>query len=182
MGVTKEDLQEKYSQMETGNLLEITANKLDYTELAVSVALEELKNRKVSPENINNYKSVLNYRPNDEHIENYLIDLNFFQKLGYYFLLVPLFKYRISYSFSFKNDFRTNSYVLKSQQANYYVVVGVSFLIIAGISSNVFNLSFLYLWLSGFVLSYLFDIGFNKARQINNIQEIITRGKNPLEF
>jgi len=72
--------------------------------------------------------------------------------------------------------------VLKSQQANYYGVAGICFLILAFISENFGRSLFLIVRLSGFVLAYLFDIGFNKARQKNDLRIKVEQGKDPWQF
>jgi len=84
--VTEESLREKYAQLETVDLLEIAANKPDYEELAVIVAMDELKKRNVPAADIANYKSLFKYDPDEKTLENYFIDLNFFQKFLSYIL------------------------------------------------------------------------------------------------
>jgi hypothetical protein len=54
--MTREDLQEQYATLSTNELLEIIDRKFDYTELAVTVALEEIGRRNLSEENIREYK------------------------------------------------------------------------------------------------------------------------------
>lgn len=176
MEVTKSSLEQKYATLETGDLLEIVSNRNDYESVAVSIALDELKKRKVPKEEISQYVSKIAYRPDQATIDKYFIDLNFFQKLISYFFILPLYR---SY---FTMPFTTNGTALKAQQANYYLVAGVSFLILAAISTNFYSSSFFPVWLSGFLLAYLFDIGFNKKRQINDIQQKVDKGKNPFDF
>ena len=76
--VTYESLQEQYTKLEVFDPLEIYTNKEAYTELAQSVALEELKKRKVPKQDIDSYKPVLIERNDPEVLKNYLIDLNCF--------------------------------------------------------------------------------------------------------
>ena len=158
--VDRESLQEKYATLNTADLLEITSNKPNYTELAVAVALEELKKRNIPEVEIKSYISVLAYKPDQKTIDKYFVDLNIFQKLLNYSVIIPLIKrrFRSSDDVSFLMD----GYLLKDQQANYYVVAGVIFAIIGAILSNVYNSSFLIVWLSGLVISFLSDIGYNK--------------------
>jgi hypothetical protein len=40
---------------------------------------------------------------------------------------------------------------------------------------------FLAGWITGFVLSFLFDIGYNKERQITELQKKVDEGKNPAD-
>lgn len=90
--VTREDLQDKYTKLNKADLLEITASKPDYTDRAVSVALNELKKRKVPEIEIKNYKSVFKQKPDEKTIQNYFVDLNIFQKLVFYFLIIPTYR------------------------------------------------------------------------------------------
>lgn len=183
--ITKEDLEEKYAKMETADLLEIMANKDNYTDLAISAATDELKNRKVPEEDIRNYKPVLKYKPDEKTIENYFVDLNILQKALSYFLVILFYKLVISRfgnRFAVARNIYPARYLLKSQQANYYMVAGISFAIAAVISNNVYPSTFIYIWVSGFIMSYLFDIGFNKQRQMNQIQEKFEQGQDPLAF
>jgi hypothetical protein len=109
--VTEQDLQEKYAGMQTDDLLEITANRPDYTDLAVSVALDELKRRKIPEGEIRNYKSVITHEIDQNVLDNYLIDLSFFQKLEFFTVIIPLIRKR----FHIHYDFISTGYVLKSQ-------------------------------------------------------------------
>jgi len=182
--VDRESLQEKYAKMDTDDLLEITSNKTDYTELAVSVALEELKKRNVPESEIKSHVSILAYNPDQKTIDNYFVDLNIFQKAVSYFLLVLFYKMIIHrfYRYNAAPNLYEARYVLKTQQANYYMIAGIIFLIIGVVLSNTYKANFLIIWFSGFVISFLFDIGYNKNRQISQIQEKVDQGNDPLEF
>ncbi|BAU54523.1 hypothetical protein [Mucilaginibacter gotjawali] len=172
--IDRGSLKEKYATMATDDLLEITSNKSDYTELAVSVALEELKKRNVAEAEIKSYVSVLAYKPDQTVINNHFVDLNIFHKVGNYTLVIPIIKHR-AYS-----DFcRYTGFALKKRQANYYLVTGTTFLIIAIILAANYQASFLLIWASGFSISFLFDIGYNKTRQIGQIREKVDEGKDP---
>jgi hypothetical protein len=54
---TEEELREKHTGLETVDLLHIMAHKNDYTDVAVSVASEELTKRKVPQNEIDDYQS-----------------------------------------------------------------------------------------------------------------------------
>jgi hypothetical protein len=177
--VTEESLQEQYAKMETDDLLRITANKSGYTELAISVAIEELKKRGITEDQIRKTGEIIHEQANKLWMENCLFDLSFLQKMAYYFILwMP--RLRIY----FTKNFKQNGYLLKNDQSNYYSLLGFLFLIITFIFSVLFNSSFLpvSLWPIGFLLSYLFDINFNKQRQIKNLQKIKDEGELPIEY
>ena len=60
--VTKEDLEKRYSNLSNAELLDIIENKFSYTELAVTVAIEEIGNRKVTEEEIKLFEGALRRR------------------------------------------------------------------------------------------------------------------------
>ena len=177
---TEAELQEKYSRMETGDLLWIIANKADYTELAGSLALKELQRRKVSLEPIRNFKLPAN--PYDSLWKrNCLFDLNFFQKLASYFLGM----FTVIRPFDllpWVRNFGLKGFILKECQFNYYEIMGFSFCVLAIISSHNFGVSFWLCWASAFLIAYAFDIGYNKQRQLDKLQKILEEGKLPYGY
>lgn len=60
--VTEESLQKQYIKMKTDDLLHMVANKSGYTQLAISVAIKELKSRKISENEITNQGIVIHER------------------------------------------------------------------------------------------------------------------------
>nr|WP_294944795.1 hypothetical protein [uncultured Mucilaginibacter sp.] len=176
--ITKESLTEKYQKMATDGLLEIANDKTAYTELANSVAFEELMRRKVPVEEIKAYKPVLR-RITRQTKDNCLIDLTFAQKLLYFFIMwFPKARY------FYTPGFMPNGYILKDNQANYYLVLGfISFIISASVGlSNGLAANFLAIWVGCFLLSYLFDSLFNKERQKKNIQKAVEMDELPWGF
>jgi len=175
--IDRESLQEKYAVLTTDDLLEITSNSRDYTELAVAVALEELMKRKVPEVEIKSYVSFLADQPDQQTIDKYFVDLSFFHKACNYILVIPIIKYKISSDFCSYNGF-----ALKARQANYYLVMGTSFLIVAIILAAQYHGPFLLIWSAGFFISFLFDTGYNKSRQIDQIKQKVDQGKDPGAF
>ncbi|MES2062151.1 MAG: hypothetical protein V4456_09545 [Bacteroidota bacterium] len=169
--VTQESLQEAYVKLGTIDLLEIVANKNGYTELAVSVALAELKKRNVTNDEIRNYKSVFPQQPDELLVKNYLTDLNLFQKIIFYAFWIPRIR-----SF-FTMDFQSDGYVLKKQQSNYYSILGFIFFFLALAASPYPNSTYIAVWCGGFVASYLFDIYFNREKQITDLRRRLEEGK-----
>ncbi len=176
--ITKESLREKYIQMPNEDLLEIANDKTAFTELANSVAFEELKRRKIPIEEIKAYKPVLR-RISQETKENCLIDLSIFQKLSYFFFLCfPKIRH------FYQPEFKQNGYILKDNQANYYSLLGmVSFIISisVGISNGLVE-NFLATWTGCFLAALLFDNLFNKDRQKSNIQKAVEMDELPWGF
>ena len=178
--VTEESLREQYSKQLTEDLLEIAKDKVGYTELANAVALEELKRRNVTAEEIDKYEPLA--REIDAATkENCVIDLELTKKLLYFYVLwFP--KARYFYS----PNFMQNGYILKSDQSNYYSVLGfisivATFVIVDSTNYNS-SLAFFLIWIALFLLSYLFDIYFNRQRQIRNIQKAVDSGEIPWGF
>src|ERR1700733_6171241 len=116
--MTREDLREQYAALSTNELLEIIDRKFDYTELAVTVALEEISRRNLSEENIREYKEEQVAKVNSFIKKNIADDLNIFQKILFFFIWLPLL------NFPFKQNFRDDDYILKLKQASYYSLFG----------------------------------------------------------
>ena len=79
--VSKEELQVTFSSLPTEKLMEIIDNKFGYTELAVSVAFEELAGRKISEDEIKNYKFKQIEKLNNYIRKNIAHDLTLSQKI-----------------------------------------------------------------------------------------------------
>jgi hypothetical protein len=166
--VSKEELMVTYSSLPTEKLMEIIDNKFGYTELAVSVAFEELASRKISEEEVKNYKSKQIEKLNNYIRKNISHDLSFSQKNLFYFIFLPLL------TAPFRQSFREKGFRLKIKQANYYSLIGFLF---AGLStlfvlqglSNLFVAAF---WMGGFIPAYMMDEYFNRQRQIKKLQKI----------
>lgn len=178
--VTEESLKGQYVNMSTDDLLGIAKDKVGYTELANSVAMDELKRRKVPVEEINSYEPTA--RKIDEATkENCLVDLEFSKKVLYFYLMwFP--RARRFYKPYHKRD----GYILKSDQSNYYSITGFASLVIACIVANKFNedplIPVLATWTALFFLFYSFDISYNRERQMKNIQQAIDSEEVPWDF
>ncbi|MBS1526339.1 MAG: hypothetical protein JST19_11860 [Bacteroidetes bacterium] len=171
--VTEEELQEKYAQFDTESLLEIATNKYSFIELANSVALKELRKRKIPEQEIRNYKPVMVKNIDPLTRQNCLIDLNIFYKIFFYFIFIPRLRAYFTYNYA------PNGYLLKLNQSYYYSVIGFSFLLLSTLIIAYSKINFFILWCPGFIPGYLFDIGFNKSRQIKNLQEALDKNELP---
>src|ERR1700744_785645 len=105
--VSKEELQGTFAALPTEKLMEIIDNKFGYTELAVSVAFEELASRKISEEEIKNYKTKQIEKLNNYIRKNISHDLAFAEKNLFYFIFIPLF------TVTFRQNFKEKGYKLK---------------------------------------------------------------------
>ena len=165
--VSKEELQGTFATLPTEKLMEIIDNKFGYTELAVSIAFEELASRKISVEEIKNYKSKQIEKLNNYIKKNISDSLTLSQKNLFYFIWFPLF------TFPFKQNYRLEGCALKVKQANYYSLLGLLFFILAAFLSYRFsNLFAAAVWIGRFMPAYLMDEAFNKQKQIKKLQRI----------
>jgi hypothetical protein len=166
--VSKDELKGIYAMLPTEKLMEIIDNKFGYTELAVSVAFEELAGRRISEEEIKNYKFKQLEKLNKYINNNISHDLAFAEKNLFYFLFIPLF------TFPFKHGFKEKGYKLKIRQANYYALFGFIFFVIASwfLYSGMSNLFVMAFWLGGFIPAYMMDEAFNRQRQIRKLQRL----------
>jgi hypothetical protein len=183
---TEEELEKTYSLMDTGDLAFMMANKENYTDLAIEVAARELKKRKITPEDIKALPRI-----EDPYkmlwMENCLFDLKTYSKAGFYFLWLPLLIMRRILSGSDYEPaweaYRTNGYILKSQQSSFYQITGFIFFFIALIMGNAmqpFNLWPLFItWCLGFAIVFLFDIGYNRQRLTNKLNSHKETGQLP---
>jgi len=172
--VSKEELQGTFAALPTEKLMEIIDNKFGYTELAVSVAFEELASRKISEEEIKNYKTKQIEKLNNYIRRNISDSLTLSQKNLFYFIWFPLL------TFPFKQTFKQEGCMLKVRQASYYSWLGfIFFVLTAFLSYRLSNLFAAALWIGGFIPAYLLDEVFNKQKQIKKLQRMF--GENDTE-
>ncbi|WP_460694746.1 hypothetical protein [Mucilaginibacter puniceus] len=155
--------------MSAEELMNIIDNKFDYTDLAVTVAIEELAKRKPTEEDIKNYKDNIIATVDTFISKNIEVDLNNFQKLLFYIIWIPIITY------PFKANYSDDGYELKLRQSNYYSLAGFIFFMVAGILSvplDASNLLSFIMWFAGFIPAYLFDEYFNRQRQITKLRRL----------
>ncbi|HVX28567.1 MAG TPA: hypothetical protein VHB70_19615 [Parafilimonas sp.] len=173
--MTREELQETYSQFSTQELLEIIDRKFDYTETAVAVALEEISKRRISENDIKSYKTEQIEKAEKFIKYNIVDDLTFFQKNLFFFIWLPIL------NIALKQNFRDDGYILKLKQARYYSWLGfVSFMLI-GMFSGIYglqNLTALAIWILAFLPAYGFDETFNRQKQIQKLKKIFEKYNN----
>ena len=134
--------------------------------MANSVALKELRKRKTPVQDIRDYKPVLVDKIAPLTRQNCLVDLNIFYKVLFYFVFVPQLRRYFTY------NYLPNGYILKQDQSYYHSTVGFSFFLISLMLMAYSGINFFMVRCSGFIPAYIFDIGFNKDRQIKNLQEV----------
>ena len=174
--VTEKELQEKYTQFDTESLLEIATNKYGFTELANLMALKELRKRKVPDQEIKDYKPVMVNKIDPLTRQNCLIDLKFFYKVLFYFIFIPKLRRYFTY------NYLPNGFILKQDQSYYYSVVGFCFCILSFAIMEYSGTNIFILWCLGFIPAYLFDIGFNKERQIRKLQAALDKDELPFGY
>jgi len=173
--MSPEELKTKYAALSTKELLEIIDNKFDYSDLAVSIAFQELSSRKISEEDIKGHKEDLVDEAVGYIQRNISDDLTILQKHLFYFIWIPLI------NFPFKQNFRDDGYVLKLLQANYYSLIGFIVFMLSGFVGAMYDfstLSSLIFWIIGFVPAYALDETYNRKYQI---RKLLRRNRNPEE-
>jgi hypothetical protein len=166
--VTKEDLEKRYINLSNEQLLDIIGNKFSYTELAVTVAIEEIGKRKVTEEDIKLYKEKKVIKFNTLVQKNIVDDLSLIQKNLFFFIWIPYI------TFFFKRRFIDDDFELKLLQANYYSWFGFITCIIITFGCTFLKLSDynLIFWLLSFPLAYYYDEKFNRENQIRKLQKM----------
>lgn len=169
---TREDLLNRYSGLRTEELFHIIENRFDYTEVAVSVAWEELSKRNMTEEEVSSYRD-FEIRQAEEFIEKNIVDdLSFLQKNFFYFLWFPLI------TFPFRHHFRQYGYFLKLRQATYYSLCGFLSFLVSAAFSNLMQLKALPslgVWMVGFMTASAFDEFFNRRKNIKRLERLISR-------
>lgn len=158
--VTQEELRLRYAHLPTSQLLYIIDNKFNYTETAVLVAIEEIAKRKVSEQEIEEYKKQVIAATEEAIQKNYLIGLSLLQKNLFYFIFIPLL------NSAFKMNYRQDGYRLKLRQANYYSLCGFLGLIISAVLSVNFDLEdalSIAIWITAFVAAFTFEKRFIRS-------------------
>ena len=166
--VSKEELQITFSSLPTEKLMEIIDNKFGYSELAVTVAFEELACRKISEEEIKIYKTKQVEKLNSYIRKNIAHDLTLSQKNLFYFIFIPLL------TAPFRLIFKEKGYKLKVMQSNYYSLFGFVFFLASAyfLTRGMSNLFVAAFWMGGFIPAYLLDEFFNRQRQIRKLQQL----------
>jgi hypothetical protein len=174
--ITKEELQEKYATLSPDKLMEIIDNKFDYTELAVTVAIQELSSRNITEDDVKSYKDKQVEKVTTFVKRNIVDDLNLLQKNLFFFIWFPLLTY------AFRRNFAEDGYLLKLKQANYYSWAGFISVILIGSSPVVFEAELstpttIAIWIACFIPTYLLDEFFNRRRQIEKMQRFFERNR-----
>lgn len=165
--VSKEQLHATFSALSTEKLMEIIDNKFGFTELAITVAIEELSHRTVSEEEVRNYKFKQLKKLNTYIKNNIWAGLNISQMNMFYFIWLPLF------TIVFKQNFRQEGCALKLRQANYYSLIGfLMFVLVALLFNHVSNATLIAIWIGGFIPAYTFDDFFNRHKQVRKLEKI----------
>lgn len=178
--ITKEDLQHKYQQLPTERLMQIIDNRSNYTELAVEVAIAEFTSRNVPEEEIRDYrlKQIGNLHSAIE--KTTVHQLNFFQKLLFFFLFIPLL------NFAFKMNYKSDGFSLKLRQSNYYSLIGFLSLMLSTTTLVAFDWDIadstvLGIWMIFFIPAYLLDDFFNKRILIERTKKSLIENGFELE-
>jgi hypothetical protein len=165
---SKKYFEAEFNHLSTGKLFEIIDNKLEYTEIALNVAIAELAKRKITKDDIEAYRTKIeNDLKNDVNV-NINYTLTILQKLFFYFLWLPIF------TIALKQNFVEDGYVLKLKQARYYSTFGCVSLILWSLIQVKLggeDFAFLIMWGLSFIIAYLFDEFYNRKAMTRKLKE-----------
>jgi hypothetical protein len=160
-----EEIQQQCETLSNEQLFLIVNNKRLYTEKIVGVAYQEIKKRGLSKRETKEIKKVQALQSRiitgDIHEDIFLLEKIGFFSLGFLRVLNALIL----------RDYKKKGFVLKVRQAQYYILLGVAFLLIAVFLGRHFN-SFsvgAIIWASGFLCCHLFNKYYFKAATIRRL-------------
>jgi hypothetical protein len=161
-------LRKRYSQFTRSQLLNIVDNQGNYTDLAISIALDELSRRGVWEEDI------LSYEKEQFEKEKILIEksinyeLNLWHKMLFFsVLIIPFF------GAAFRQNFLEDGHMLKLKQAAYYSRFGffsIIFVVIISIFFVLGNLISLSVFISFFLVALVFDNRMNRQKMLREME------------
>jgi len=167
--VSREDLAKKYQGLSTNELMDILEDKFSYTELAVTVAFEEISKRNVTEDDVRKFKDEKVKEAANFISRNIVDELSFFQKNLFFFIWVPFLNFLV------KRNFMDDGAILKLKQANYYSWMGFGFFmffILIQSSREFSDLLFFACWILSFAMAYYYDEYFLRIKRIKKFERI----------
>ena len=160
--MTVDEIKARCESLSTEELYQVVNNKIQYTEIIVRIAQEELRRRSPTKEQISRFKKgqVRQAKKIDGDIRE---DLMLWEKIVFFFIFIPRFHYLVL------RDYRKRHYLLKVRQAGYFMVTGGGFFLLFMLigAEKFFSLkTAIILWASGFLGAYAFNYYYFKARII----------------
>jgi len=161
-----EEIQQQCETLSNEQLLLVVNNKRLYNEKIVRVAYQEIKKRRLSKEEVKEIEKK-QARQSSIITGDIYEDIFFWEKIGLFYL--GLFRLM---SALLIRDYQKRGFILKVKQANYYILLGIAFLCVAGFLGQQFHSgSFsLIIWASGFPLTHLFNKFYFKAATIKRLE------------
>jgi hypothetical protein len=165
--MTIDEIKARCESLSTEELHFIVNNKIQYTEVIVRVAQQELKKRNPTKEELARFKKEQAQRNKiiDGDIHE---DLMLWEKIVFFFIFIPGLHALVM------RDYRKRRYILKVRQARYYMTLGaISCLVL--ILANVENFLSLkiaaILWAAAYLATHVYNYYYFKARTIRNLAE-----------
>lgn len=161
----------RYTRYSTAQLLKIIEDRTNYTPLALELAFTELSSRDIERIEVESYVEQRYEEKEDTFIKTYQYDLTFFQKLTcFIFGIIPMVTY------TFKQNFKENNYILKIEQATTYTLFGwisytVSTIIVLFFFQDSNLLPFFAILLLLFTGVYIYDIRVSKKERLNILRD-----------
>ncbi|UKJ07882.1 hypothetical protein [Solitalea lacus] len=171
----KEDLTELYARYTNEELLDLLNARENYTDLAVRVAFEELKNRNLGEQEIKDYITSKFKKAEQFIAENIHNELSLQLKSYFYFFWLPIF------TFPFQLNYKEERLILKLKQSNFYSLMGFCFFTIGTIGYLFLGfslLSALAIWVGGIIMAMVLDHRFNRNKIIRDFERTIRKYQN----
>lgn len=160
--ISKEELEKRYAGFNDEKILNILANKADYTPTAIEVANKEFIKRQLNLQYLAEETKKIE-EAKKESIENK--ELNLFSKLLYYIFSFTGVGFIVAYLN--RKDYKEKGSLKKSTQVIYYSATGFVFIIICILYSLLFNYNGNYLFpiLLSFIAFLLLENWFMNKNQ-----------------
>jgi hypothetical protein len=162
--MTIEEIQEQCATLSDEQLLLVVNNKRLYTEKIVRVAYQEIRRRRLSKEDLKEFKKAQTRRSKvitgDIHE-----DLLFFEKVAFFFLFFPGIHRWVL------RDYRKKGYLLKVRQAGYYFVCGAGFFFLDLLlgQHRISLLTGAMIWILSFLPAYFFNQLYFRQKTIQRL-------------
>ena|ERR1700744_3562656 len=171
--MTIDEIKARCESLSTEELHFIVNNKIQYTEVIVRIAQQELKKRNPTKEEIARFKKEQAQWKKiiDGDIHE---DLMLWEKIVFFFIFFPRIHFLVM------RDYRKRRYILKIKQAGYYMTVGgISFLILLTTNLEKF-LSLqtaVIVWACACLAAHIYNHYYFKAKTIRRLAERMNNGQ-----
>ncbi|HOX81832.1 MAG TPA: hypothetical protein PLJ60_05330 [Chryseolinea sp.] len=158
---TKEKLSKLYSKLPDKKLLDIVNDKDQYTDIALNIALEEIRKREIKTDQVQDYieNKILETKIS-EHVAS--IELTFLEKVKFFCIwFLPFIEV------AFRMNLIEDGLKTKVKQSRVFSTVGFLTFMLTGFLGVIFehsNFESFSIWFLFFVLTYFIEKRFRKTK------------------